>query len=83
MSNKVINYFSIHPGNNSTAIQKALQKRGCWAPVPPEKDYLQAVFHWQQLNYSHKVYEEFNELTRNYPSKHVKFVFILVFIESF
>jgi hypothetical protein len=35
MSNKFINYFSISPGNNSTAIQTALLKRGCWAPIPP------------------------------------------------
>jgi hypothetical protein len=57
MNNKISNYFSIHPGNNSSAIQKALQKRGNWGSFPAEKDYLQAVFHWQQLNYSHKVYE--------------------------
>lgn len=84
MTNKVINYFSILPGNNSTAIQKALEKRGVWSSLPPEKDYLHATFHWQQLNYSPKIYEQFNELARMYPSKHVHIsTFFSVFVKSF
>ena len=71
MSTKNTNYFSILPGNNSIAIQRALEKRGVWKELPPEKDYLAASFHWQQLNYPHKVYEEFNELSKIYTNKHV------------
>jgi hypothetical protein len=79
MNTKITNYFSILPGNNSIAIQRALEKRAVWKELPPEKDYLSATFHWQQLNYAHKIYDEFNELSKFFTNKHVHFYPLSIF----
>lgn len=66
--------YIVSPGNNSTAIETALKKRNVWAPLSAEKELLSASFLWRQLNYSAKVYEDFEEVLKAYPNRHVLFL---------
>jgi hypothetical protein len=51
--------YIVWPGNNPTVIENALKKRNVWQAMNPDKDILNASFLWKQLNYSPKVYSEF------------------------
>jgi len=63
--------YLVSPGNNPTVIENALKKRNVWQSLNPEKELLSASFLWKQLNYNSKVYEDFEEVLKCYPSKHV------------
>lgn len=57
--NKPLYGYIVSPGNNSTAIENALKKRNVWQSLSPDKELLSASFLWRQLNYSGKVYDDF------------------------
>jgi len=65
--------YILSQGNNHLAIEQALKKRGVWTPLSAEKDFLSACFLWRQLNYSPKVYADFEEVLKCYPNRHVKY----------
>lgn len=70
--NEKITYgYIVSPGNNPTVIENALKKRNVWQSLNPDKELLSASFLWKQLNYSSKVYEDFEEVLKCYPNKHV------------
>ena len=52
--------YIVYPGNNPTVIENALKKRKVWHPVNPDKDILQAQFLWKNLNFTGKVYSDFD-----------------------
>lgn len=63
--------YIISPGNNPAVIENALKKRNVWQSLSAEKDLLSASFLWKQLNYSSKVYDDFEEVLKCYPGRHV------------
>lgn len=71
-SEKTTYGYIVSPGNNSTAIEIALKKRNVWQALSPDKELLSASFLWRQLNYSPKVYDDFEEVLKAYPSRHVR-----------
>lgn len=70
-SEKTTYGYIVSPGNNSTAIENALKKRNIWQALSADKELLSASFLWRQLNYSAKVYEDFEEVLKAYPARHV------------
>lgn len=69
---KTLYGYIISPGNNPTVIENALKKRNVWQALSPDKDLLSASFLWKQLNYSSKVYDDFEEVLKCYPNRHVR-----------
>jgi hypothetical protein len=64
--------YIVSPGNNPAVIENALKKRNVWQALSPDKDLLSASFLWKQLNYSSKVYDDFEEVLKCYPNRHVR-----------
>jgi hypothetical protein len=68
---KNVYWYIVSPGNNPAVIENALKKRNVWQSLNPDKELLSACLLWKQLNYSSKVYEDFEEVLKCYPNKHV------------
>jgi hypothetical protein len=63
--------YIVSPGNNPAAIENALKKRNIWQSLSQEKELLSASFLWRQLNYSSKVYDDFEQMMKTNPNRPV------------
>lgn len=77
------NSYVVYPGNNPAVIENALKKRNVWQVLPPDRDILNASFLWKQLNYSNKTYDDFEELLKLLPAKHVTPINMQVLLNHF
>ena len=62
--------YLIFGGNNSSAIEAALLKRGNWQSVLKER-VLDANFIWKPLNFSSKLYNDVDDIMKYGPNENV------------
>lgn len=55
--------YVIYPGNNHLAIQEALNARNVWQNIPADR-IMSANLIWKNLNFSTKIYSDFEELLK-------------------
>lgn len=65
--------YLIYGGNNSSAIEAALLKRGNWQSVLKER-VLDANFIWKPLNFPNRLYMDIDDIMKYGPTENVSYI---------